>query len=100
MKKIKLTGIGKILAGTLIGITCAVPLTWRITSWNYTDSMQRRQDGIIETINQNPLIRTATENEFRQIYETEEEAYDSGMVSVQARDYVFQREQLRKLNGN
>jgi len=100
MKKTKLTGISKILAGALIGITCAVPLTWRITSWNYADSMQRRQDGIIEAINQNPLIRIATEDEFRQIYEAEEKAYDSGIVPAQARDYAFQREQLRRLNGN
>ena len=45
---------------------------------NIQTKMQERQDGIIEAINQNPLTRVSSEEEFRELYKKVQENYDAG----------------------
>lgn len=48
--------------------------------------MQKRQDGIIEAINQNPLTRISSPEEFRELYKKVEASYDKGM-GIRSQNY-------------
>ena len=62
-----------VLTGGLIAGTLAYGLSGRTQI-----KMQERQNEIMEAMNQNPLTRVCSEEEFRELYKKVQENYDAG----------------------
>jgi len=68
----------KLVIPLIAGTSLIVGATIYSLVGNKELKMQQRQDAIIENLNQNPLVRTSSISEFRELYKLEEKNYDNG----------------------